>query len=271
MHTNTVFTSITRTALVLALGLTGCDEPLEQSEAVDAHEASVEDAEQLGDAEVGVDSVRGDEAVEGVAPSADLELASGEPTPGSAVSVVFFRLMSKQLRNATSEALCFEPLDNVAGAPVLQRACTNSPLSTNNRQAFFQTTTLGYRIQYAFKDRLTGQDLCLHPAGGMKAISDGAAIVLYQCDGLRTNQILYASAPDASGAIALMPAHSHRCLSVFGGLDSDLTLLYQFSLYTGAASCTALHQRWYLRTEQGGQYDWTQIAPECWTAPMCVL
>lgn len=227
--------------------------------------------EQAGDDAAADQGFWGDAADE--APADDeAPAASGlaTETPESAASVVYFRLMSKQLRNTTSDTLCFEPLDNVSGSPVLQRACNNSPLSANNPQAWFQTTTLGYRIQYALKDRNSNSDLCLHIAGGAKAISDGAAAVLFPCDGTRPNQIFFSSPPDASGAIALMASTSHRCLTVFGGLDSDLALLYQFSLYAGAAACTAVHQRWYLRTD-GGNYGWTNVAPEGWPAPACVL
>jgi hypothetical protein len=258
----TVSTVIARTAAVLVLAVTGCDEPIEQGDADDAGDVDI-DGGFWGDA------VRGDEEPAAVDAPAVARLASGEADE-SLSSVVFFRLESKQVRNATNEKLCFEPLDNVAGAPVLQIACNNSPLSNNNEQAWFQTTTLGHRIQYALKDRRSGNDLCLHLAGGVKAISDGVAAVLFQCDGTRSNQLMYASPPDATGAIALMASHSHRCLTVFGGVDSDQALLYQFGLYTGAASCGGIHQRWYLRTEQG-LYNWSLVAPEGWAAPPCVL
>lgn len=264
MRTATIATTtlhaLASTAAALALVLAGCDDMPPQADDDADDDAAAVDAPFWGDG-----AVRGDE------PAAAADLVSGDEAPESAASVEYFRLMSKQLRNATQESLCFEPLDKVAGAPVLQRACNNSPLGGNNPQAFFQTTTLGHRIQYAFKDRLTGQDLCLHLAGGAKAISDGVAVVLFQCDGTRSNQQMYASPPDASGAISLMAAHSHRCLTVFGGLDSDQALLYQFGVYTGAASCAGVHQRWYLRTDQGTQYGWTLVAPEGWTPPACVL
>src|SRR5262249_29183800 len=126
----------------------------------------------------------------------------------TATTVEYFRLKSKQTRNATGERLCAEPLDNTSGAPVLQKACNNNPLGANNRQAFFKTSTLGYRIQYALKDRNSNVDLCIHMAGGATAISDGVAAVLYQCDGTRSNQQFYASPEDAEGYISLMPEHS---------------------------------------------------------------
>lgn len=262
MRTTTVDTLANlfpRLALAAGLALAGCDPDLDPAADGDPELDAAADLDPDG---FWGDAVRGDEA------PADLDLHA--ETQETAASVVYFRLMSRQIRNATGEHLCFEPLDKVAGAPVLQRACNNSPLSVNNPQAWFQTTTLGHRIQYAFKDRLTGADLCLHLAGGAKAVSDGVAAVLFQCDGTRSNQLLFASPPDASGAIALMAAHSHRCLTVFGGLDSDQALLYQFGLYTGAASCAGVHQRWILRTDQG-DYAWTNVAPEAWPAPPCVL
>lgn len=261
MHTLTLTITRTAAAIAIALAGVGCDEMPDQDTDTMMDTMIQEDPDaELPEGE----AVRGEEA------PADVDLASGETAPPSEAGVVFFRLMSKQRRNATQEPLCFQPLDNVSGAPVLQRPCNNSPLGGNNPQAFFQTTSLGHRIQYALKDRNSNSDLCLHLAGGVKALSDGAAVVLYQCDGTRPNQLLYASAPDADGAIALMPSHSHRCFSIFGGLDSDQALLYQFSLYTGAASCTGVHQRWFLRTDQG-QYPWTLLAPEGWAAPPCVL
>lgn len=263
MNLRTLATTFT-TAVVLALAGAGCDEmPAAGDEAVDAGDEQEPDGGFWGDEE----PAEGDAVGGGEGPAG---LASGNEAPVSE-AVTLFRLMSKQTRSATDEELCFQPLEARAGAPVLQRACNNSPLSNNNPQAWFQTPTLGYRMQYALKDSATSQDLCLHAAGGVKALSDGVAMVLYQCDGVRPNQVIVASPPDADGAVALMPQHSHRCLTVFGGLDADLALLYQFGLYTGAASCGGVHQRWFLRTGGAGTYGWNNVAPEGWPAPMCVL
>jgi hypothetical protein len=269
--TTIIIHRVVKTAVVPALfvlAAAGCDGMVEQAsdpEQDGYHEEQVEAGEEE------IDSFWGDELPEDAeAPASSDRLVQGGASEGPE-AVVFFRLMSKQRRTATDEALCFEPLDNVSGAPVLQKACTTNPLGDSNRQAWFKSVAQGHRMQYAFKDKLSGSDLCLHMTGGTRAISDGVAAVLFQCDGIRPNQVLRASPADADGAIALMAEHSHRCLTVFGGLDSEQALLYQFGLYTGAASCPGVHQRWYLKTDQGSDFAWTLLAPEGWTAPPCVL
>lgn len=260
--TTTTLSFLTRTIAVLALALAGCDEAPEQGDDDGDDEVAIDGA-------FWGDAIRG-EATETPADDALPAASSLAIEAQESAATVYFRLMSKQTRSGSGDPLCFEPLDNVAGAPVLQRACTGNPLSDNNPQAWFQTPTLGYRIQYALKDHNNQSDLCLHIAGGGKAISDGVAAVLFPCDGIRPNQVFVASPPDASGAIALMASHSHRCLTVFGGLDSDQALLYQFGLYESAAACPGAHQRWYLRTSTGN-YAWTNAAPANWPKPECTL
>lgn len=241
MPPRTTHHAATLTAL-LAFALAGCDEPLDEATIAELeHEAALDD---------------------------ELELLAGSDEQ-TVVATEYFRLMSKQTRLGTP--LCFEPLENVSGSPVLQRACSNGALSENNPQAWLKSPSHGYRIQYGLKQPNSQTPLCLHIAGGVKSISDGPAAVLYPCETIRPNQHMLASPPDVDGAIALMAEHSHRCLNVFGALTSDLALLYQFSLYTGAASCAPGHQRWYLRKDDGTNFAWTDIAPDPWAAPQCVL
>lgn len=260
-----VSTTIVPSVLVLAAA--GCDDMVEVASDPDGyHEERAEEGEEPDGGFWGdeVEGVRGEEA-----PEVSEELSEGE-APVSESNPVYFRLMSEQVRFGTNKKLCFEPLEDVSGAPLVQKECNNSGLGPNNRQAFHKTPNLGNRIQYVVKDKQTGLDLCVHMAGGPPALSNGVVAVLFQCDGTRPNQVFYNTDPDPAGGVALIAQHSHRCLTVFGGLDSDLAILYQFDLYPSWA-CDKAHQRWILKTDAGTNYDWANKAPNPWTAPACVL
>lgn len=186
-----------------------------------------------------------------------------------ALAVDYFRVVSERKRDATGDDLCLEPLDNVAGAPVLQKKCNNNPLGPSNTQAFFKSVTQGYRMQYALKDKNSNVDLCLQAAGGTPAISKGVVATLFNCLSDRPNQVIWTSPADAAGYSALAFDHSHRCLTVMGALDADQVITYQFDMYYGAASCSLISARWQLRKDSG-VYNWGQSAPEGWTPPPCV-
>lgn len=104
-----------------------------------------------------------------------------------ALAVEYFRVVSERKRDATGDDLCLEPLDNVAGAPVLQKKCNNNPLGPSNTQAFFKSVTQGYRMQYALKDKNANVDLCLQAAGGTPCLTvmgalDADQVITYQFD-----------------------------------------------------------------------------------------